>query len=250
MGAHVDSPDELTGVEASAAPVSGEADAWPAGSLLGRLSDSVRSALLMQGRVSSFPAGTTLVREGETSTHVLVLMTGMVKVTATTEGGHTTLLAIRVAGDIIGELAPIDSAPRSASVVAAVPTRAVIITGEAFLGFLAGHPVASLEMMRALSAKLRSATSARVAAGSYTVVARLAQVLRELSMSYGEKRDGLLGIGVPLSQADLAALVGASDAAIHKALRVLRECGAIDTGYRRIVVRDEVALNAMAEQTG
>jgi CRP-like cAMP-binding protein len=188
-----------------------------------------------------------LVRAGETSTHVFVLLSGAVKVTAATPEGRTTLLAIRVSGDIIGELAPIDNSPRSADVIAASPTTAVVIPGEAFLSFLGRHPNASLEMMRVISNKLRSATNARVATAGYPVVTRLAQVLRDLSSSYGERPNGLLQIGIPLSQAELAALVGSSDVAIHKALHQLRQEHVIETGYRRIIILDEARLNAISE---
>lgn len=238
----------VAGVETVPSPIS-DAPAWSDYSLLGRLSDRDRSALLGAGRPRLYRAGEFLIREGETSTHVFVLVVGMVKVTAATPEGHTTLLAIRVAGDIVGELAPIESAQRSASVIAVITTQATVITGEAFLDFLAGHPVVSLEMMRAISSKLRSATNARVAAGGYPVIIRLAQVLQALVSSYGEKHDGVLNLGVPLSQAELAALVGSSEAAIHKAVRELRRRGAIDTGYRRIVVRNEGILNEIAEYT-
>lgn len=243
------SPEGLIRVETAVSPLS-DATAWPSSSLLGQLSHSEQSALLGSGHIRRYRAGECLVREGDKSTHVFVLIVGMVKVTATTPEGHTTLLAIRVAGDIVGELAPIDNEPRSASVIAATPTQATVIMGRAFLDFLAGYPAVSLKMMRAMSSKLRSATNARVAAGAYPVDVRLAQLLRALARSYGEEHDGVLSLGVSLSQAELAALVGSSQPAIHKALSELRKRGAIQTGYRRIIVQNEVVLNEIAERTG
>jgi len=221
---------------------------WPTGSFLARLATSVRSALLDQGTKRVYRAGAHLIHEGDLSTYVVVLTKGMAKVTAATPEGHVTLLSIRVAGDIVGELAPIGDAPRNATVTAATDVHAVVITGDTFVGFLGRHPIVSLEMMRVISEKLRSATRVRVATGGYPVAARLAQVIRELGDSYGSTTQGVLTIGIPLAQAELAALVGSSDAAVHKALQQLRRDGVIETGYRQLRVLDRARLADIADQ--
>ncbi|WP_367135948.1 Crp/Fnr family transcriptional regulator [Saccharothrix sp. HUAS TT1] len=235
------------GADASRAFPGRDAAGWSSDTFLGRLPASARSRLFATGHEVLFHPGHPLIREGEETTTVFVLVEGMAKVTITTSTGYTTLLAIRVAGDIVGELAPIDRAPRSASVVAALPTRALALTGEAFLRFLEENATASLELLRAMSQKLRSATNARSISGGYPVVSRLAQILRELGRSYGVAAPVGTEIIAPLSQSDLAALIGASEPAIHKALRDLRDRGAIRTGYRRIHIADDGILAEIAD---
>ncbi|MFC6093345.1 Crp/Fnr family transcriptional regulator [Saccharothrix lopnurensis] len=240
-------PEREDGPDAGHTALEVEGSPWLRGSFLGRLPAPERHELLSAGRLVNFRPGEFLVREGDMTTSVYVLLTGMAKVTVNASSGHTTLLAIRVAGDIIGEMAPIDEAPRSASVAAALPTRAAALTGDAFLKFLGKHPKASLEMLRTISYKLRSATAARSITGGYPVTARLAQVLRDLGHAYGKPGDQGLEIHAPLTQADLAALVGASQPAVHKALRTLRDQGAIRTGYRSISIASESALDEVAD---
>lgn len=82
----------------------------------------------------------------------------------------------------------------------------------------------------------RSAWLGRAAHG------RLAARLVELAERYGEVSDAGIVIGVPLSQEELAAWVGASHAGVAKALQTLRELGWIGTQRRRIVVHDLEAL--------
>src|SRR6266508_1043164 len=78
---------------------------WPAGSFLARLSPEDRKALLELGATRRYPPRTVLLREGDDTSHIAIIRSGLVKVTAATEGGREVLLAMRTAGDAIGELA-------------------------------------------------------------------------------------------------------------------------------------------------
>jgi CRP-like cAMP-binding protein len=68
--------------------------------LLATLSGPVAAQLAKLGTRRPFAASEVLLREGELSTHVYLLLAGLVKVTATTPEGGFALLAIRVAGDL------------------------------------------------------------------------------------------------------------------------------------------------------
>jgi hypothetical protein len=48
----------------------------------------------------------------------------------------------------------------------------------------------------------------------------------------------------------MATLVGAAESSIHKALRALRESGAVVTGYRRITILDLEHLARIAVAAG
>src|SRR5580692_6733856 len=88
---------------------------WAPTSLLASLSDSQREIVLQLGRVRQYHAGETLLNQGERSDFVVIIIDGYVKISAVTSDGAESLLAIRTAGDIIGELAALDGQPRSAT---------------------------------------------------------------------------------------------------------------------------------------
>ena len=96
--------------------VPNDSDEWPTRSLLGVLSPHARRDLLGLGTEVRFDAGAVLLREGMDDRHVLLLTSGFVKVTATVENGEISLLAVRAAGDTVGEMAAMDGAARSATV--------------------------------------------------------------------------------------------------------------------------------------
>jgi CRP/FNR family transcriptional regulator, cyclic AMP receptor protein len=97
---------------------------WPPASLLGRLRPGVRDALLEIGTALTYSSRKIILLRGALSNHLILLISGAVKITVITFDGDEALLAIRVGGDLIGEMAAFDATPRSATVVAAGEVRA------------------------------------------------------------------------------------------------------------------------------
>ncbi|PSL54487.1 hypothetical protein B0I31_1061, partial [Saccharothrix carnea] len=87
------------------AAVAGADSGWPGHSLLGRLRASTRGELLNIGTVVRYGPDREVIEQDAKDTHALLLLDGVVKVQTTDETGDTALLAIRVAGDLVGEMA-------------------------------------------------------------------------------------------------------------------------------------------------
>lgn len=221
-------------------------DPWPAGTYLGLLPKRARQALLRAGRAMDFQPGSPIIRQGEHASHLFLIEEGLVKVSSTTAEGHVSLLAIRAAGDVVGELAAIDGAPRSATVTAVGTVRARVIHHDEFVRLFREQPEVALALVTAVASKLRAASRARVDTGGYPLHVRLARTLVELAETYGEPAERGIAITVPLSQEDLAALISASTAGLTRSLRYLRERGLIGTSYRRLTVLDLDGLSDLA----
>lgn len=215
-------------------------------SLIASLSRTSAEALLAAGVAKGYPAGAVLLAEGTTSTHVVVLLDGYAKVTATNTDGGVALLAIRSGGDLVGELAALDGQPRSATVTAASAVQARIISQTDFHHLLSRHPELAEEVSRTVVAKLRWATRRRTDFSGCSVAVRVAHVLLELAVIHGAPTADGLEIAFPLSQPELAALVGAAEPTVHKVLADLRRKQIVGTGYRSMTIRDLTALRAFA----
>lgn len=174
-----------------------------------------------------------------------MILRGCVKVLGDTRDGHTTLLAIRASGDVIGELSAMDGRPRSATTITAVPTVSRSIGIVPLQAYLSAHPSAALAMHRSIAEKLRQATRLRIDLGGAPVLVRLARVLYNLSAYGRPTREGLL-IEVPISQGELAALLGAAEPSVQRSLAELRRRGMIMTGYRKLVITDLDVLRRLA----
>ena len=221
--------------------------AWPPGTVLAALDAADRDALVALGVPRTFQPGGALLREGSDDTSSYLLLRGCTKVLGNSADGRAVLLSVRVAGDLVGELAALDGGPRSASVVAATRIAARAIARPAFLRYLDERPRAARVIHRMVIAELRRATRHRIDVTVASTTVRLALVLDHLAGAYGQLRTGGVHIDVPMSQPDLASLVGVSEPTLHRALAGLRERDIIRTAYRHLVVRDLPALRALAQ---
>jgi len=88
---------------------------------------------------TTFRSGSVLCREGQRADHVIVIRSGRIKVCAESPSGQQ-LVAIRQAGDIVGERAALQVAERSATVTALETVSAHVVPTEDFAAFLERHP--------------------------------------------------------------------------------------------------------------
>jgi CRP/FNR family cyclic AMP-dependent transcriptional regulator len=196
------------------------------------------AALRTAGTTRTYQAGETLFREGDRSDHVVVIVTGKVKISSISEDGYEAVLAVRSGGDIVGEFSALDGRPRSASVHAIDTVAGVLVSGERFRLFLADHPTAAVALLGRVVGRLRESDRRRAEFGPHKVTERVARLLLELAESYGSPAVNGAGtaITVPFSQSELAGATGASREAVARSLRQLRERGAVRTERRKITV--------------
>lgn len=76
---------------------------------------------------------------------------------------------------------------------------------------------------------------------------RLARLLVELATRYGRPGEDGTVLGCRLTQPELAALTGAAETTVQKALRELRAEGLLTTGYAATVIRDLPRLRELGD---
>jgi CRP/FNR family transcriptional regulator, cyclic AMP receptor protein len=96
-----------------------------------------------------FPAGKTLVREGDVGSEFYVIMEGEAEVT---RDGET--IAKHGPGSFFGEIALVEDVPRTATVTATTPLRCFVLTRGRFLHVLDEFPAVERKVMRALAKRL------------------------------------------------------------------------------------------------
>ncbi|GII94587.1 Crp/Fnr family transcriptional regulator [Sinosporangium siamense] len=220
---------------------------WSAGTLLARMAEDDRRGLLELSTPRVYSGGHELIRQGEPSGPVYLLLDALVTVTASVENGIETLIGIGVSGDIVGEMAVIDDCPRFASVTLCRKSLVGRIPGPAFMGYLQRHPSVPLVLGRILSDRLRHAHRRRLEFTGYDVDIRLARALLELARLHGRRQPEGLDIGVPLSQAELGALIGATEGSVQRALRQLAARSWVRTKHRGVLITNHEALTRFAE---
>jgi len=209
-----------------------------------RLGETERTELLAVGQRRAFREDEILMLQGERDTHLLLLLEGRVKVTRSAQGEHELLLAIRDAGDLLGELAFIDGEPRSATVTALEPGQALVLSARAFRAHLESAPHVAITLLEAAASRFRESTLRQLQFAASDTLGRLAARIVELVERYGEPGAEGIAVAMPISQEELASWTGASRAAASQGLQALRELGWITTERGRLVVLDLAALRS------
>ncbi|MDY7039361.1 MAG: SpoIIE family protein phosphatase [Chloroflexota bacterium] len=125
------------------------------------------------------PAGQVICREGAIEHSFYVILEGQVEIVKSL-GANELQLDVRGPGGFFGEMALIESAPRSATVRALKPCRLLEVDEAVFEQLLADNPVAALAMMRRLSTTIRE-TDVRI-------IESLRRKNEELARAYEELR--------------------------------------------------------------
>ncbi|MFF4450507.1 Crp/Fnr family transcriptional regulator [Streptomyces sp. NPDC001502] len=223
--------------------MTGKSDLWEA------LAGEHAAALLGLGVQVRYAAGDVILREHEPSSHAVLLREGIAKVVVTAETGHEVILGLREGPDIVGEMAALDGQPRSASVIAKTDVMTTIVTAAQLNRFLEKHPEVLRSLVRILMTRLRQSDQARLDMASQTVLRRIAAQLVVLAEQLGTPSGGpdSPSLTLPVTQSELAAMIGASREAVAKALNLLRKHDMVTTSRGRIAVIDLPALQVLAD---
>ena len=103
-----------------------------------------------------FAAGTVLFEEGEPGDHMYIVVSGEVELRRQV-GDAERVLAVLPAGEFFGEMAILNSRPRSATAVVRSAARLFVIDGTTFEAMLRARPEIALRIIKALATRLDGA---------------------------------------------------------------------------------------------
>lgn len=208
--------------------------------LFASLPDDVVARLRDHATVRAYRRNDTLCHQGDPSNELFIVQSGRVAVAAQSGDGRESVIAILERGGLFGELGLFDGAPRSADVRALTDTRVVALAYDPVREALEDRPELLWIILRILAERLRATDEALVDALFLDVPARTAKRLIEIA---GDDETFTL----PLTQEELAAMVGASRERVNKALALFVRLGWLEVEGRnhyRILQRDQLELRA------
>jgi CRP/FNR family transcriptional regulator, cyclic AMP receptor protein len=123
--------------------------------LFASLDDAAARALRDLLEVRSLPAGTQLFKAGDAGDAMYLIEDGSVRIFIHDEDGQEVTLAELAGGDFFGEMAIIDGKPRSASATVSGAARLAILKRADFINFVRRNADVALEMVSAISERLR-----------------------------------------------------------------------------------------------
>lgn len=175
-----------------------------------------------------WPAGTVIFQRGDEGNYMILVTEGRIKLSLITSQGKELSLRHLEPGTLLGEMAVIDGAPRSADATATIATEGYVIGKSEFLALITRNPEAAEAVMRYLCIRLRETTEQLETIALYDLDSRVARFfLATLRGIHGDELPDEANLHVALSQTEIAGILGASRPKINRAILSLEEAGAI-----------------------
>lgn len=208
---------------------------------LGRLAATMRARRFRRGEV--------LFHVGDPGDALFVIVSGEVKISLPSDTGEEAILATLGPGEIFGEIALLDGAPRSASATALVPTETVVLPRDRFRDLIASEAGVRDALLASIAGELRRLTTHVEELHFLDITGRLAARLVRLATEGGlPVEDGAVRLRSSLTQGDLAAMVGCTRQSVNRLLGQFADDGLLRLEREGIVIVDVPGLNAAARR--
>ena len=204
---------------------------------------SARLAELMTqaGTKQEFARDMTILRQGDESTHVVLLRHGSVKVKIINSEGAVFLAAVRRPRETLGALGAMTGEPRTATVTAMSPCATTVLSAARFRKLLTDHRLET-EVSRQTMSRFVEAEQWRIEQATLPARAQLIHALLRLSFAGPSGQSTL-----DLTQLELSQSIGRDLSVISAALRELREAGLITTAPGLVTIRDAASLRELVQ---
>lgn len=208
-----------------------------------------QEAALLRGiaGMRRYAAGETVFQRGEAGDFMLVLQSGRVRIVLYSEDGKEMTLELREPGDVLGELALLDGAVRSAHAVADSACEALVFERRDLLPLFAAHPALLMKVTTSLTGLLRRNADLIESIALLDLPAKLARLLLRLAARYGRAQDGGTLILDGMNQSDYGQLIATSRESVNKQLRQWQKIDVLECRKDGILIRNFPALLSLAE---
>lgn len=215
-------------------------------SILSGLTDAQLGVLAASFHRRTYPSRAIIFHQGEPGTALYIIVAGKVRVFISSETGREMTVDILGQGEVFGEMALLGNQPRSASIMAMTATQVLSLDREAFHAGLRAYPEIAVNILAVLANRLRATTIFATELVFNNLHGRVAHVLLTLAERHGVVDDTRVTIDVPLTQTELANVVGSSRESVSRTLRVYEQHGVLCASGTRITIQKIEALRRAA----
>jgi len=217
--------------------------------LFGNADERTLDALAAALRLRRFRKGETVFHQGDPGDALFIVASGSVKVVLPSdEGAEPAIVAVLGPGEFFGELAILDGAPHSATIVAIEPTETLVLHRDAFLALIDSEPDLRRALLASLATEIRRLTGHVEDLHFLDLPGRLASRILRLSVECEPDPDGAIRISWPYTQSELAGMIGGSRQSVNRLLADLAEEVLVRIEPDVLVVTDRERLARTVER--
>ncbi len=178
-----------------------------------------------------FPKNTVIVSQGDDTDSFYVIVQGKVDVFLHNDKGKEIIINTLGECESFGELAPLGSIPRQASIITTEDSTFGIISRQVFMDTLLIKPSISMRIIDLLITRIQDLTEDVSSLALEDVYNRVVRVLYKHAEEVGEKL-----VTEKLTQQDIASRVGATREMVHRILKELKTGGYISIEGKHITI--------------
>jgi CRP/FNR family transcriptional regulator, cyclic AMP receptor protein len=191
--------------------------------------------------IRNHPSNQVILLENDWGSSVYFILEGWVKIRTYNLDGKEVTLNILGKGEVFGEMAPLDEAPRSTDVMTLVPTVIANIPAQDFVHLLSIEAQAGIRLAKLMARRLRQ-VNRRLRLRESDSTSRVADVLLFLADGQGI-RSHQGGIEIPnLPHRELSSLSGLARETVTRVLSKLEKKGLIQRNQDILCIPDATAL--------
>ena len=201
---------------------------------------NVLASIAASGAEHHLIRGDVLFQEGDPPDAIYLVLRGRLAIAiANPIDRRESVVALMENGDLFGEMGMLDGGPRSAMARALEPTAVLSIPYDSVMKMFDENPKLLWNVTRLLAQRIRTTDEALADSVFLDVTGRTAKRLLELA-------DGSDEFTLPVTQEELAGMVGASRERVNKAIASFIRLGWLEQHDRsyRITQRDRLELRA------
>lgn len=191
-----------------------------------------------------YSPGEVLFREGEPGDTMFVIQSGAARITKSV-GGEDKLLAVLGPGEFLGELAILNSKPRTATATVVEPMRCLLVEAKTLEAMVTKSAEISLRLIKKLASRLDAANSLIEILMHTDPKARIMLALSRHAAAYGEHTEE--GIRLRTTTADIASEVGVDEDVASDVIARLRRLRLVSDEGGELVVADVSRLQDFLE---
>jgi CRP/FNR family cyclic AMP-dependent transcriptional regulator len=180
--------------------------------------------------------GDVLFAEGQEPDQLYIVTSGRIAIANKSIDGRESVVALMEAGDLFGEMPLFDGLGRSAEARALEPSTVIAIAYGPVRDLYETEPAELWNVVKLLAGRLRSMDETLADSVFLDVTGRTAKRLLELA---GDSDEFIL----PITQEELAGMVGASRERVNKAIASFVKLGWLDQSDRRYIITNREQLS-------
>jgi len=207
--------------------------------LFAELTPTELDQLAQTSELQELRRGDVLFRENDTADCLYVVVEGRIAIAKRSIDGRESVVALMESGDLFGEMSLFERLGRSAEARVLEASRVLVIAFEPIREVYENRPELLWGVVALLAGRVRSMDVALADNVFLDVTGRTAKRLIEIAGSADE-------FNLPVTQEELAAMVGASRERVNKAIASFVRLGWIAQADRRYRITDREQLERRA----